>query len=182
MGAAGDVANDRDLVRRTSVAVGNFELGGTAPTSATLGTTPTVPGLLFDATAELVRISFDSPPQWDADNDGDIDLILNGWLNVAETNNDTWDMTMDYIAMTAGSVGGPLKASTQITAQTTVTTANGLAQGDMYQMTFTLSAADATNPLTSSVIQVVMEIHLSNTLQVGEIVLSSADINYKGLY
>ena len=185
MATFGAVNNSTTLTRAIQLNVGDFGVDVIAPPptrQATPGSsTPTARALLFDATNETARFSFIRPIDWDTSNAG-LTVVLNGVLNVAESNNDTWDMTMDYVATQTGSGNGPAKTSTQITASTTVTTANGLAAGDLYQLTFTLSAGDATNPLNSSTRQVIMEIHLTNTTGVGAINIIGGRINYTALY
>lgn len=180
MAAFGEVASNQALDRTLTFFGENFRKGVTAPTDVTIGTTPTIAAIQFAATNELASVFVAWPI--DMDRTVDVDLILVCSLAAVETNGDTLDFTMDYTAPVALATGsGVAKTSTQITAQTTVTTANGLAIGDIYTITFTLAAADATNPLASS-IGVAMEIHLTNTTGVGTIDIVGADLTYRAQY
>ncbi len=165
-GPDGDFTVNVDPVLRAIIlTLQDFRKGTTAPTDVTIGTTPTVPALHFDATNELLTVQAAMPPDWDH---GDLILELEVVLSAAETNGDTLDLTVDYVATIPQSTGeGPGKASTQLTPSLTVTTANGLAIGDQYAMQIVISAADATNPL-ADVGTIALEFHLTNITGVEE--------------
>lgn len=180
MTAFGDVAGNTALTRSIHIDISNLRQGATAPTEVLIGTTPEVPALRFAATNELVSV-YASFPQ-DMDTTQDVTFQLQWALVAAETDSDTLDITCDYVAVTPLSTGdGPNKTSTQVTGQVTVTTANGLAIGDVYEMSITFSAADATNPL-SGASGIGLEFHLTNTTGVASADLLDADFIYSALY
>jgi len=176
----GEVISNTLLDRQIIINGEQFRKGVTAPTDVTIGTTPTIDALRFDAVAELAS-TFEVLP-FNIDPTEDIELNLIWSLANIQINNDTLDMTMDYTApILLSTANGIAKASTQLTATTTVTTANGLAVGDLYSMLFTMLAGDATNPLANAV-GLAMEIHLTNVTGVLAADLVAACINYKALY
>ena len=180
MSNAGDVTGNTTLTRSIHLSGEQFRVGGTAPTSVTIGTSPEIPAHHFDATAELVSL-YSALPQ-NIDRTKDVILRLHFSLSATETDADTLDFTCDYTAPLANSTGnGIAKTSTQVTGQTTVTTANGLAIGDMYTMDITFPFADATNPLASA-IGLVFELHLTNLTGVAEIDLVDGDLIYEALH
>jgi len=157
-----------------------FGKGGTAPTDATIGTTPAVPALLFDAIAETASVYTPFFP--DMDLSKDIIVKIQFALVNAETNGDTVSLTINYVvpvSLTTGS--GPDKTSTQLLPTRTVTTGEGLAINDLYEIEATISAADATNPLAGGA-GVGIEIHLTNTTGVAAIHVIDARLEYKALY
>jgi hypothetical protein len=154
-----------------------FRKGATAPTDVTIGTTPTVPALLFDATNELASLYHSLPA--DADLTQDVILRLQFSLAQIETNGDTCDFTCDYTAVTLLTGEGVAKASTQITGQFTAVTGR-LAVGDIYEMDITFIAGDATNPLATAR-GLAFEIHLTNTTGVAAIDLLDGDLIYTAL-
>ena len=92
-------------------------------------------------------------------------------------------MTLDYVSPVPGTTGAGLtKTSTQITGQTTVTTAAGLAIADVYTLTFTLDVGDTENPITAATNSVCCEFHLTNTTGVGAIHLVSGCFAYESIY
>lgn len=154
-----------------------FRKGATAPTDVTIGTTPTIPALHFDATGELASLYHSLPN--DADLTQDIILRLQFSLSAVEVNLDTCDFSCDYTAPTLAGGAGIAKASTNITGQFTAVTGR-LAIGDMYVMDLTFTAGDATNPLASA-LGIAFEIHLTNTTGVGEVDLVDGDFIYTAL-
>jgi hypothetical protein len=180
MAAFGDVNSAILLTRQVIITLDDFRKGATSPTDVTIGTTPTIPGLHFDATAELLSIFFPFPLQMDTTIDPQLILI---WaLSAAETDLDTLDVTLDYTAPVPGTTGSGIgKTSTQLTETVTVTTAAGLAIGDFYAMTFTFDAADATNPLANAV-GIAAEFHLTNITGVAEIDLVTACFNFEATH
>lgn len=176
----GQVASNTALTRSIHIDIANLRQGATAPTEVVIGTTPEVPALRFAATNELVSV-YASFPQ-DLDKTQDVVLHLQWVLVTAETDADTLDVTCDYVAVIPNSTGsGPGKTSSQVTGQVTVTTANGLAAGDLYEMNITFSAGDATNPLASAH-GIGLEFHLTNTTGVASADLIDADFVYSALY
>jgi hypothetical protein len=173
----GEVASNQALTRQLHLSGTQFRKGATAPTDATIGTTPTVPALLFDATNELASLYHSLPV--DADLTQDIILRLQFSLVNVQVNNDTCDFTCDYTAVTTTTAEGVAKASTQVTGQFTAVTGR-LAIGDLYTMDITFQAGDATNPLASA-IGIAFELHLTNVTGVAAIHLIDGDFIYEAL-
>lgn len=178
MTAFGAVPSNRALNEQLVLGVNNFRKGATAPTDSTIGTTPTVPALLFAATNELLSTGTLMPFNWDRTVDADLVLV---WaLAAAQVNLDTLDVTVDYVVPLYNTGGaGPAKASTQVTGQITAVTGE-LAIGDMYQMVIPLARADATNPYTSDeTVGFAFELHLTNVTGVASANFLGACINYE---
>ena len=183
MAKSGQVLSDQDLVRIIQIDGNNFRKGVTAPTDVTIGTTPTIPALHFDATAELASLFKGMSPDWDKTQD--CQLLLLWSLADTEVNAETLDITCDYVATKQNTTGaGIAKTSTQVTGQVTVTTANGLAVGDLYIMSITLAQADATNGFGAGddTVGFAVEIHLTNLTGVAQVDLIRGAIQYKALY
>lgn len=177
MTAFGGVISSVVLSDQILITAEQFRNGAVAPTGVTIGTTPTVDALQFAATTELVSTFFALP--FNMDRTIDPQLILIWSLAATETNADTLDVTLDYTAPIDLSTGdGIAKASTQLTDAVTVTTANGLAIGDIYSQTFSFANADATNPLANA-IGLAVQFHLTNTTGVGVIDLIGACLGYE---
>ena len=174
----GEVASDQVLIRALHLSGEQFRKGATAPTDVTIGTTPTIPALLFDAIGELASIYHSIPV--DIDPAADVILRMQFSLSSVQLNGDTCDFTCDYTAPTLVGGAGIAKASTQVTGQFTAVTGR-LAIGDLYVMDITLPAGDATNPLAAA-IGVALEIHLTNVVGVGDIHLLDGDLIMGTLY
>ena len=174
----GAVSSDQQLSRSYFIRASQVRKGSTAPTDATIGTTPTIGVLLFDATAETGSVFVTMPQNWDRTQD--CGLTLYCALTSTRTNGESLDITLDYtvpVALTTGSGAG--KTSTQKTASRTVTTAEGLAAGDVYPVSFTLESGDATNPFTSSdAVGFGLEIHLTNVTGVPAFHLLGIRLDY----
>jgi hypothetical protein len=169
--------SEAHLERSIHLSGQQFRKGATAPTDVTIGTTPTVGALHFDATNELASLYHSYPNAIDTSQD--IILRLQFSLSSIETNGDTCDFTCDYTAITLAGGGGIAKTSTQVTGQFTAVTGR-LAVGDIYEMDITFPAGDATNPLPGSD-GIAFEIHLTNTTGVGDIDLLDGDFVYTAL-
>ncbi len=177
MTAFGAIVSSQVLSEQIIITAEQFRSGVTAPTVVTIGTTPTVDALHFDATAELVSTFFPLP--FNMDRTVNPQLVLIWSLSATEVNADTLDITLDYTAPIDLSTGnGIAKASTQLTDSLSVTTANGLAIGDIYSQSFAFAVGDATNPLTSA-IGLAIEFHLTNLTGVGEADLIGACFAYE---
>lgn len=180
MSKFGQVLTNESLRRQLIYPVENFRKGVTAPTDQTQGTTPAIPTLRFTAAEEIASIGIVMPADWDETQD--VDLIFEGALVVGQTNLDTWDWTVDYIFWeNPGNNSSLLKTSTQVTGQVAVTTANGLAIDDVYRLTNTLSAVDATNPFANAK-GMGFECHLTNVTGVGSIDIVSFCMAYIAKY
>lgn len=170
-------------VRSVILTIDDFRKGATGPSDATIGSTPTIPVLLFNATNELLSLHVVMPIDWDKNNNCSIDFIWS--LSASESNDDVLSVTVDYVAVQKNTTGaGIAKTSTQLTPTVTVTTANGLAIGDIYTMGTTLAAADGNNGFArdDKTIGLCFEFHLTNTAGVGEAHFVAACINYTTLY
>ena len=173
----GEVLSTQVMTRSVHIPVLDFRKGATGPSDVTIGTTPTMGALLFDATAELVSLYIAIPEEMDVT----VDPILRLQFSLSSTqlNADTCDFTCDYVAPTLTTAEGLAKASTQVTGQFTAVTGR-LAVGDIYEMDITFDAADATNPLASA-LGVAFELHLTNVTGVADIHLFDADWIYEAL-
>lgn len=178
MSQFGEVGSAQVLTRSIVLRGDQFRQGVTAPTDVTIGTTPVIGALLFDAIAELVSLYEAFPDNIDVT--ADVILRIQFSLSSVQLNLDTCDFTCDYTAPTLTTAEGVAKASTQVTGQFTAVTGR-LAIGDMYEMDITFPFADATNPLASA-IGVAMEIHLTNVTGVADIHLVGAELVYEALY
>lgn len=160
--------------------VENLRMGVTAPTQNLRGTTPSIPVLTFGNVNELAGTAFTMPLDWD---NGDFGLIFEWALVNAQVNNDTLDITVNYIAWeNAPDTGNSiLKTSTQLTPQVTVTTADGLSIGDVYRMSDNVLAADVDNPLVDAK-GFSFELNLTNVAGVASADLISVCISYIALY
>ena len=177
MTAFGAILSSQVLSEQIIITAEQFRVGATAPGSVTIGTTPTVDALQFSATNQLVSTFFPLP--FNMDRTIDPQLVLIWSLAATEVNNDQLSMTLDYTAPIDLSTGdGIAKASTQLTDDLTVTTANGLAIGDIYSQSFAFAVGDATNPLASA-IGLAVEFHMTNTTGVGTADLIGACLAYE---
>ncbi len=177
MTAFGGVLSSAILSEQIIITAEQFRNGAVAPTGVTIGTTPTVDALQFSATNQLVSTFFPLP--FNMDRTVNPELVLIWSLAATEINNDTLDLTLDYTAPIDLSTGsGIAKASTQLTPALTVTTANGLAIGDIYTQTIPFAVGDATNPLASA-IGLAIEFHLTNVTGVGTVDLIGACLGYE---
>ncbi|NIO44971.1 MAG: hypothetical protein GTN36_05470 [Candidatus Aenigmarchaeota archaeon] len=155
----------------------DFRKGATAPTEVTIGTTPTISAYHFDDVNDLMTVHVVLPNDWNRSYDLTIDLIWS--LSVIETDTDTLDLNIDYVIIDKESTGkGIGRTSTNLTPSLTVTTAKGLAAGDIYVTSITIDKDDASNPFTSNSIGIAAEISLANTTGVAEIDFISGCINY----
>jgi hypothetical protein len=165
------------LERALHLSGDQFRKGITAPTDVTIGSSPTVPALLFDLIVELASLYHSFPA--DLDRTQDVILRLQFSLSSAEVNLDTCDFTCDYTAPTLLTAEGVAKASTQVTGQFTAVTGR-LAVGDIYIMDITFPAGDATNPLVDA-LGIAFEIHMTNVTGVADIHLIDGDFIYTAL-
>ena len=160
----------------------DFRKGVSAPIDVTIGTTPTVPALRFTSVLELVTAFAMMPTDWDS---GDVLVVLIMALTTTELTGEDISMKMDYVTVVPESTGlGPGRASTRVTVDHTVTTATGLATGDVHGVMFPISATDATNPIPrgTSPKGLAMEFSLNNVVGVAAIDLIGACILYNALY
>lgn len=171
----GAVPANTVLTGRQVLNLFNFRQGATAPTDVEIGTSPVSPGFRFSAVGELISICQTMPVIWDR---GDVVVGLIWSLVNGQTDGDLLSVTMDYIAPRVQVPGeGLIKSSTQLTDDLAVTTADGLAVGELYVQTFALLAADATNPLANAD-AIVFEIHLTNIDEVSDIDLVGGVIDF----
>ena len=183
MAKFGEVNNSTVLNRSVILTIDDFRKGATAPTDDTVGATPTIATLQHNATNELTSCHVVMPIDWDKSKDCTVDLLWS--LRAAETNNDVLSITIDYVTVFKNTTAaGVAKTSTQLTPTVTVTTANGLASGDIYGMSATLAAADSDNGFGTgdNSIGFCFEFHLTNITGVADIDCISGCVNYEALY
>ena len=179
----GVVDTEQQLIRSIILTIDDYRKGSTGPSDAPTGDTPTIPLLLFNATNELLSLHVVMPTNWDKDQDCTLDFVWS--LASNQTNNDVLSVTVDYVAIQKETTGaGIAKTSTQLTPTLTVTTANGLATGDIYTMAATLAAADGSNGFTGGdkTTGFYFEFHLTNLTGVADIHFVGGCINYKCKY
>ncbi len=160
-----------------------FRKGATAPTDTTIGTTPTVPGLKFDATNELASLTHIMPLDWDKSQNTSLVLVWS--LAANETTADVLDVTLDYTALVLGATGqGVAATSSQVLATTVLTTAEGLAIGDIYITIMTMTPGDSNNGYADGdgTIGFAMEFHLTNLTDVADVDLIAGRMAYTKLY
>ena len=178
MGNFGAVASNQALTRVVDLNGTNFRKGVTAPTDATIGATPTVPALLFDAVAELASTTLRVPDDWDSGTDP---VLVFKWSLVnVQINLDTADFTLDYTVSTLATAEGPDKTSTQLTVSTDAVTGR-LSINDVYETSFTFARADASNPIAAGDL-IHLEFHLTNVAEVAAIHLLDAAFRYEASY
>ena len=178
----GQVSSAQVLIRAVHFDAPEIGQGATAPTPVTIGTSPAVPALLFNATNEtgVILVSF----REDMDLSQDFTLMMQWALVSNQSNGDQLDITIDYVVYLKDTTGaGPDKTSTQLTPTQQVATADGLAINDVYEMSITIAAADATNPLTAvDAAGIAIEFHLTNLTDIAAIHLIDVDLDYTALY
>jgi len=178
----GAVNTSTALQRSIILTIDDFRKGVTAPADATIGTTPTVPALLFNATNELLSAHVVMPINWDKNVDVSLEWVWS--LSTGQTNNDVLSITIDYVTIRRNTTGaGVGKTSTQNTPTTTLITANGLAVGDIHTMSTTLSGADGNNGYSGgdNSTGFCFEFHLTNLTGVADIHFISGCINFTAL-
>ena len=179
----GEVNNSTTLTRSVILTIDDFRKGATAPTDTTIGTTPTIASLQHNATNELTSCHVIMPADWDKTVDATFDLVWS--LRATEDNDDVLSVTVDYTTILTNTTGsGVGRTSTQLTPTATVTTANGLAVGDIYTITATLDKDDGSNPYSgvANAIGFCFEFHLTNITGVADADCISGCINYEALY
>lgn len=154
------------------VGLTEVRMGSTAPTKITVGTTPAVNGLLFDAVNEVYQVQFMVPDDWTGTDDITMDLFFA--LEGGETAGDSIAFTGDYVAGTVGT-DTVTKTSTQLLV-TELVVAGCVAANCLYKVTFTLDYDDADNPLAVDDVMV-MDIHRTNITNVAGVILVSIAIH-----
>lgn len=140
-----------------------FRRGAIAPTVDTLGSTPTVGTQRFSATNELLSCTLYMPLTW---NRRAIVLSFLWALEDTQIAGDTFDLSLDCSFNELGPGLGLLKANQTLTSGFTCSEEQGLAQGDLYLVDFTLNALNTT--LNPSTLGISFEIHMTNTDEVAE--------------
>lgn len=181
----GAVDTEDTLFRVVPVDVADIRKGSTAPTDVTIGTTPVVAALLFDATAELASLNIVMSPDWDKAQD--VSVVLVFALVNAQSDAEVLSVTFDYIRVkkdtTAEGVAAA-RTSTQVLATKAVATATGLAVGDVYLLTATLDKDDANNGWAADddTVMIVAEFHLTNLTGVAAMHVLGARLLYESNY
>lgn len=142
---------------KTELPLGAWTKGSTPPTDATKGTTPTMAGWQFDATAETAVCNVRVPAGYG----GVSDLTLRTFwaLNQTETSGDDLDVTVDLVSCQPDNNEAVSKTSTQATGTTDI--GSNTADGAVTIVDVTLDYDDATNPIAAGDM-LVMEMHLTN--------------------
>lgn len=141
-----------------------WTLGSTPPTAATVGTTPAMPALLFDATGETVSIGVRVPAGYSGD--ADLKLRLHFALVSTETAGDDINVTLDLVCVDTDSD----EAVTQTSTQATVSHDLGatVTQDTVHTVELTIDYDDANNPVAAGDF-LVLEFHLTNTTTVASV-------------
>lgn len=177
LGAAGLGDKSAQLI----IGLDQFELGVTPPTVLTVGDSPVIAALRFNATAESASVFAQMPSNWNRS--VDVEIILAIQLASASSDGNMLDLLLDYVVPRRNATGeGVAKASTHLTPSLTTTTAGGLAGGDAYELRVTLLRADATNPYaTGDISGIGFDLRMANVLEVVDFDLLSACISYESL-
>ena len=172
----GAVNTTTTLLREVTMSIEEFTVSGSpSPTIQTIGSTPTVHVYHFDNTNEQLQATWLLPENFDGTKDVTLHLL---WSLVnSQTNGDTLDVTIDYVATTIVSGTGFDKTSTQLTTSIIAVTGR-LAAEDLYDMTATIANGDATNPLTAAN-SIAFEFHLTNTTDVSEAHFAGSKLVYE---
>ena len=170
------------LTRAIHFDSGDIGKGATAPTETTIGSTPTVPVLLFDATNETANIVTSFRP--DMNLGKSFTLRIQFALVNVQLDLDQLDVAIDYVVFRTGATGnGPNKTSTSLSASLQVATAEGLAIADVYSLGITIPFDDETNPLNATgAAGIAIEFSLANVAEVAAIHVIDADIEYAALF
>lgn len=141
------------------------------PTAVTVGTTPTIRGLLFDATNEKMSIAVPVPAGYSAD----ADLKLRVWcyLNAAETASDTIDAAIQVLSLQPDNGELATATSTQYTKSESIGAQN--TQYALHKFDFTITYNDATNPVAAGDM-LEIEFALSSIASVAGIIFRSAQL------
>lgn len=142
----------------------SWTLGSTPPTAATVGTTPAMPALLFDATGETVSRGVRVPAGYSGD--ADLTLRLQFALVTSETAGDDINITLDLVSVNTDSD----EAVTQTSTQATVSHDLGatVTQDTVHTVDLTIDYDDANNPVAAGD-WLVLEFHLTNTTTVSSV-------------
>lgn len=161
----------------------DFHLGSTPPTANTVGTTPAIGALRFDATAETANIYIAMPPDWDKAQNCAFELHCA--LTTTEDDADAISWDYNYVAIQDRTTGqGATQTSTGSALGISVTTANGLATGDVYVLSKNLVRTNAQNgwSVGDATVAFQIEFHLTNLTGVAAIDLLGGRLTYTKLY
>lgn len=155
--------SNADMIR-VELPMEAWTLGSTPPTAATVGTTPAMPALLFDATGETVSIGVRVPAGYSGD--ADLKLRLHFALVNTETAGDDINVTLDLVCVNTDSD----EAVTQTSTQATVSHDLGatVTQDTVHTVELTIDYDDANNPVAAGDF-LVLEFHLTNTTTVASV-------------
>jgi len=180
MSKFGEVSSNNVNSRNIIVPARAWTVGASAPTTQQRGSTPAIDTWGFSDVADSLLTYYAFPD--DMELGVNCTLRMHCALAVTELNNDTLDLTLDYnIPQAPGSGAGLAKASTQVTGTTTVTTANGLAADDCYDLDFTLAFGDATNPFSGGS-AFAFEFTFTNVTGVGRFNFLGSTLIYEAKY
>lgn len=167
------------LIRSITITVGSISRSNLA----FIGTTPAVPAAFSSTTAHYYRSNITMPLDWNKNEDVDIRYQIGPVF--AETDGDEMSWTLDYIAMVKETTAkGPLKTSTQMTTDVTLTTAFGVAAGDIYDLVFTLDKDNSDNgwALGDKTVSIAFDLHLTNITDVQWVRVYGISLDYTALY
>lgn len=157
----------------------DFRKGAIGPTDTTIGSTPTIHVLNFDAVTELLSGHTFFPIGMDLTYQLTYELQV--MLANPQSDGDVLDMAMDYVVVRENETGAGFdKTSTHLETSTTFTTENGLAVNDIYHIHFTIPVNDSDNPLEGAD-GIGVEFHLANLTDVASINFAQARIRYRDL-
>lgn len=152
--------------------VSAWDLDGTnPPTAVTVGTTPTIRGLLFDATNEKMSCAVVVPAGYSAA--ADCKLRVWGYLSAAETNSDTIDVAVQLLSLQPDNGELATATSTQYTRSESIGTQS--TQYALHKLDVTLTYNDATNPIAAGDI-LEIEFALSSVASVAGFIFRTAQL------
>ncbi len=163
--------------------IDDFRKGAIGPTDVTLGNTPTIPALHFDATNELLAVHVIMPTDWDKSVDCKLALLFS--LASTQLNGDVLDIILDYVTPEVDTTGaGFSKTSTQLTPSLVMTTANGLAVDDLHEMFISLDKDDVNNGyiVGDNHVGFCFEFHLANLVGVVDINFVAGELIYEAIH
>ncbi len=159
-----------------------WSFGSTPPTIFTAGFSPTIRGSLINTTSERLTSNTIMPIDWDKSQDVTLRIMI--LLPFNETENDTLSLEIFYTTPLVHTTGENFnKTHTTDTLDTDYTAAKGHAQYDMYFIDFILAQDDTENGFApgDNSIGFVIELYLTNTTQVGSVVILDTQLIYTSL-
>lgn len=141
------------------------------PTAVTIGTTPTIRGLLFNATNQKMSCAVVVPAGYSAA--ADCKLRIWGYLNSAETASDTIDVAIQLLSLQADNGELATATSTQYTKSESIGAQN--TQYALHKLDVVLTYNDATNPIAAGDL-LEIEFALSSVASVAGFIFRTAQL------